>query len=125
MPKEDNNLRERGSAFLPKFGSDGLLTAVVIERESNRPLMVAHMNAEALSRSRETGIAHFYSRSRQALWMKGETSGNILTIERIFVDCDQDALVLVCVPAGPACHTGAFSCFYRELVGDELTPNFD
>lgn len=77
--------------------------------------MVAHMDAEALAKTRETGVAHFHSRSRQRLWMKGETSGNVLRVERILVDCDQDALVIEAQPAGPTCHTGAESCFFREL----------
>ena len=77
--------------------------------------MVAHMDAEALAQTRETGLAHFHSRSRGRLWLKGETSGNTLRVVRILVDCDQDALVIEAQPAGPACHTGARSCFYREL----------
>lgn len=82
--------------------------------------MVAFMNEEALAKTRETGIAHFYSRSRGKLWMKGETSGHTLKVEEILVDCDQDALVVKAAPAGPACHTGAVSCFYRRLDGDRL-----
>lgn len=85
-------------------------------------LMVAHMDAEALAKTRETGLAHFHSRSRGRLWMKGETSGNVLRVERILVDCDQDALVIEAHPAGPACHTGASSCFFRELNGAALAP---
>ena len=84
--------------------------------------MLAHMDTEALAKTRETGLAHFHSRSRGRLWMKGETSGNVLRVDRILVDCDQDALILVCRPEGPACHTGAPSCFYRELEGDALQP---
>jgi phosphoribosyl-AMP cyclohydrolase len=106
--------------FAPKFGSDGLLTAVVTDAASGRVLMVAHMDAEALQMTRETGLAHFHSRSRGALWMKGETSGNRLRVQRILVDCDQDALVLEATPAGPTCHTGAPSCFYRRLDGEIL-----
>lgn len=84
--------------------------------------MLAHMDTEALAKTRETGLAHFHSRSRGRLWMKGETSGNVLRVDRILVDCDQDALILVCRPVGPACHTGAPSCFYRELEGYALRP---
>ena len=84
--------------------------------------MLAHIDKEALAKTRETGLAHFHSRSRGRLWMKGETSGNVLRVDRILVDCDQDALILVCRPVGPACHTGAPSCFYRELEGDALRP---
>lgn len=83
--------------------------------------MVAFMDAEALAKTRETGLAHFHSRSRGRLWMKGETSGYTLQVEEILVDCDQDALVIKARPAGPACHTGAVSCFYRKLDGDGLT----
>lgn len=106
--------------FEPKFGADGLLTAVVTDADSREVLMVAHMDAEALRMTRTTGFAHFHSRSRQRLWKKGETSGHVLTVSRILVDCDQDALVLECRPAGPACHTGMSSCFYRELDGGTL-----
>jgi phosphoribosyl-AMP cyclohydrolase len=82
--------------------------------------MLAFMDAEALDRTRATGFAHFHSRSRGRLWKKGESSGNVLFVERILVDCDQDAIVLECRAAGPACHTGAISCFFRELDGDTL-----
>lgn len=106
--------------FEPRFAADGLLTAVVTDADSREVLMVAHMDAEALQMTRETGFAHFHSRSRQRLWKKGESSGHVLAVERILVDCDQDALVLECRPAGPVCHTGATSCFYRELEDDTL-----
>jgi len=85
-------------------------------------LMLAFMDREALDRTRETGLAHFHSRSRGRLWMKGETSGHVLRVQRMLVDCDQDALVLRVLPEGPACHTGARGCFYRALEGDELRP---
>lgn len=106
---------------MPKFDSAGLLTAVVTDSASGEVLMVAFMNSEALAKTRETGIAHFYSRSRARLWMKGETSGHTLKVDEILVDCDQDALVVRATPAGPACHTGAVSCFYRKLDGEDLT----
>lgn len=93
---------------------------MVVDSSSGAPLMLAHMDAHALARTRETGLAHFHSRSRNALWMKGETSGNILKVEEILVDCDQDAIVLRVVAAGPACHTGETSCFYRRLENDGL-----
>lgn len=107
---------------MPKFDAAGLLTAVVQDAESHEILMLAFMDAEALAATRETGVAHFHSRSRGKLWKKGETSGNVLEVEQILVDCDQDALVLRARPAGPACHTGARSCFYRRLEGDSLKP---
>ena len=106
--------REAGTAFLPRFDDKGLLTAIAIDSASKEVLMVAFMDAEALARSRETGLAHFHSRSRGRLWLKGETSGHFLRIEEIRVDCDQDALVMYVRPEGPACHTGAPSCFFRQ-----------
>ena len=112
--------REQGSAFMPKFDASGLLTAVVTDVETNQILMVAFMDREALEKTRETGLAHFHSRSKGRLWMKGETSGHVLRVQEILVDCDQDALLLRAKPAGPACHTGATSCFYRKLDGDRL-----
>lgn len=112
--------RESGSEFMPKFDSAGLLTAVVTDAQNHDVLMVAFMDEEALGATLESGEAHFHSRSRGRLWKKGETSGNVLTVEEIRVDCDQDALVLRCSPAGPACHTGARSCFYRRLENGSL-----
>lgn len=112
--------REQGKAFLPKFDDKGLLTAVAVDSASKDVLMVAFMDAEALAKTRETGLAHFHSRSRGRLWMKGETSGHVLRVEEILVDCDQDCLVLKVSPQGPACHTGAAACFYRRLDGNEL-----
>lgn len=106
--------------FEPKFDASGLLTAVVVDAADGSVRMVAFMDREALDRTRETGLAHFHSRSRGALWLKGETSGNTLTVDGILVDCDQDALVLRCTPRGPTCHTGAESCFFRKLDGDRL-----
>jgi phosphoribosyl-AMP cyclohydrolase len=105
---------------VPKFDSAGLLAAVVQHAHSGEVLMVAFMDREALDRTRESGLAHFHSRSRGRLWMKGETSGHVLRVQQVLVDCDQDALVVKALPEGPACHTGARSCFYRALEGDEL-----
>jgi len=118
---EDVAAREQGDAFLPKFDAAGLLTAVAQDAATDEVLMVAFMDREALDATRETGFAHFHSRSRGRLWKKGESSGHVLAVESILVDCDQDALVLKVRPAGPACHTGARNCFYRELDGDRLT----
>lgn len=120
MQDTGTSLREQGSEFLPKFDAAGLLTAVVTDSASGAVLMVAFMDAEALAATRATGFAHFHSRSRGRLWKKGETSGHVLAVEEILVDCDQDALVLRCRAAGPACHTGAASCFYRALESDTL-----
>lgn len=112
---------ETGSAFLPKFDANGLLSAVILDCDSNDVRMVAFMDQEALDATLDTGIAHFHSRSRGKLWKKGETSGNVLRVVSIKVDCDQDALVIACKPAGPTCHTGTQSCFYRELDLDSRT----
>ncbi|MBA4767884.1 MAG: phosphoribosyl-AMP cyclohydrolase [Porphyrobacter sp.] len=111
--------REKGSVFAPKFDAAGLLTAVVIDDADSEVLVVAHMNAEALEATLATGKVHFWSRSRGALWMKGETSGHYLTVRSVLTDCDQDALLIRATPAGPTCHTGASSCFYREVVAGE------
>ncbi len=113
--------RELGTAFMPRFDTAGLLTAVVVDSQSGEILMLAHMDSEALAKTRESGLAHFHSRSRGRLWLKGETSGNYLHVVEILVDCDQDALVIRARPDGPACHTNAKSCFYRRLDGDSLT----
>ncbi|WP_425594386.1 phosphoribosyl-AMP cyclohydrolase [Qipengyuania xiapuensis] len=115
-------MRESGSEFMPKFDDKGLLTAVVLDADSSQVLMVAFMDEEALGATLESGEAHFHSRSRGKLWKKGETSGNVLTVEEVLVDCDQDALVLKCRPKGPTCHTGARSCFYRRLDEGILQP---
>jgi phosphoribosyl-AMP cyclohydrolase len=107
--------RESGTVFAPRFDTNGLLTAVVVDHASGAVLVVAHMNAEALEATLATGKVHFWSRSRGRLWMKGETSGNVLKVEAVMVDCDQDALLIRAIPAGPTCHTGATSCFYRQI----------
>ena len=119
-PSLDTHARETGAVFAPKFDAAGLLTAIAVDAASQEILMVAFMDAEALAQTRATGLAHFHSRSRGRLWMKGESSGHVLRVQEIRVDCDQDALVLIVTPAGPACHTGARSCFYRRLEGEGL-----
>jgi len=113
--------REQGLAFLPKFDAAGLVTAVVTDARSGAVLMVAHMNQEAIDATIATGQAHFWSRSREKLWRKGETSGHVLDVQEIRVDCDQDALLIIANAAGPACHTGATTCFYRRLENGRLT----
>ena len=114
--------REEGLAFVPKFGADGLATCVTIDASRGDVLMVAHMNEEALRATLATGVVHYWSRSRGALWRKGDTSGQTQTLVELRVDCDQDAfLALVEVGGdGGACHTGRRSCFYRrvETVGE-------
>ena len=107
---------EEGLTFTPKFDDDGLITAVVTDAKSGDVLMVAHMNNEALQKTIATGEAWYYSRSRRALWKKGETSDHIQRVRELRVDCDQDALWLKVEQQGPgACHTGRRSCFYRAL----------
>jgi len=100
-----------------KYDSQGLIPAVVQHATSGEVLMVAWMNAEALLQTMESGQAYFWSRSRGELWHKGATSGNFLHVREIRVDCDADTLLLKVIPDGPACHTGARSCFFRKLEG--------
>jgi phosphoribosyl-AMP cyclohydrolase len=107
---------EEGLAFTPKFGVDGLITAVVTDAGSGAVLMVAHMNADALRKTIESGEAWYYSRSRKALWKKGESSGYTQRVVELRTDCDQDALWLKVEQQGEgACHTGRKSCFYRAV----------
>lgn len=112
---EDKVALEEGAAFTPRFDAAGLVTAVVTDAADGALLMVAHMNAKALSLTLQTGIAHYWSRSRNALWKKGETSGNVQHVVEMRTDCDQDVVWLkVTVEGGGAtCHTGRRSCFYR------------
>lgn len=98
-----------------KYDDRGLIPAIVQDAASGEVLMVAYMNQEALQRTRESGQAWFYSRSRQELWHKGATSGNVMAVREIWRDCDDDTLLLKVDPAGPACHTGQRSCFFRRL----------
>ncbi|WP_311269942.1 phosphoribosyl-AMP cyclohydrolase [Sphingobium sp. WCS2017Hpa-17] len=113
--------RDTGLTLNPKYDDNGLITAVVTDAADGDLLMVAHMNAQALALTIETGLAHFWSRSRQSLWKKGETSGHMLQVRDIRIDCDQDAVWVKAVPAGPTCHTGARSCFFRRVGPDGLT----
>ncbi|MBY0284454.1 MAG: phosphoribosyl-AMP cyclohydrolase [Sphingomonas sp.] len=111
--------RETGLTLDPKYDANGLITAVATDR-AGQLLMVAHMNADALAATLAGGEAVFWSRSRGRLWKKGESSGNVLRVVEARIDCDQDALWLICDPAGPACHTGATSCFYRRIEDGAL-----
>ncbi len=107
---------EEGAAFAPKFDSSGLVTAVVTDSKSGDVLMVAHMNAEALRKTIDTGEAHYFSRSRNTLWRKGESSGHTQRVVEMRVDCDQDAIWIKVEQHGEgACHTGRRSCFYRVV----------
>jgi phosphoribosyl-AMP cyclohydrolase len=115
--------REEGAAFNPKFGADGLVTCVTVDASRGDVLMVAHMNEAALRATLATGVVHYWSRSRGALWRKGDTSGQTQTLVEMRVDCDQDAFLAFVTVAGDggACHTGRRSCFYRrvEMDGDK------
>jgi phosphoribosyl-AMP cyclohydrolase / phosphoribosyl-ATP pyrophosphohydrolase len=103
------------------FDHNGLIPAIVQHARSGEVLMLGYMNEEALQRTLESGLVTFWSRSRQELWQKGATSGNTLRLVEVRQDCDSDALLVLVEPAGPTCHTGAWSCFYRSLQG-ETTP---
>jgi phosphoribosyl-AMP cyclohydrolase len=114
---------ERGLKLMPRFDDNGLICAVAQDHVTNDILMIAWMNADSLALTLETGIAHYWSRSRRALWKKGDTSGQLQHVHAIRVDCDQDALVLrVSVQGdGGCCHVGFKSCFYREVLGSDGT----
>lgn len=132
----DKTELEEGASFTPRFGGDGLITAVVADAHDGVILMVAHMNAEALRLTLDTGVAHYWSRSRNSLWKKGETSGNLQRVVEMRTDCDQDVIYLRVEVAGAdaTCHTGRRSCFYRRvevrdsgfaLVIDDEAKRFD
>lgn len=115
-----NDDREKGMILDPKYDDKGLITAVVTDDRDGAVLVVAHMNKDALEQTLNSAVVHFFSRSRQKLWKKGETSGNVLNVRDIRVDCDQDAIWIIARPAGPTCHTGAQSCFYRHVTAQGL-----
>jgi len=98
-----------------QWNEDSLVPAIVQDAQSGVVLMLAYMNAEALRLTLETGESHFWSRSRKELWHKGATSGNVQRVREVRIDCDADTILLTVDPAGPACHTGEYSCFYREI----------
>lgn len=116
---------EEGDRLAPKFDADGLITAVAVDADDGAVLMLAHMDAQALALTIETGEAHYFSRSRKKLWKKGEESGHVQKLVELRVDCDQDAVVLRVrmQGAGAACHTGHRSCFFRSVpLGNAPTP---
>ena len=124
-PRGDTQAVEHGHAFTPKFDRDGLIPAIVTDAGTGAVLMFAWMDAEALTRTIETRIGHFYSRSRKKPWKKGEESGNLLAVEDVRTDCDQDVVWLKVRVGGDgvACHTGARSCFYRRIpLGGAVRP---
>jgi len=113
----DKAALEEGDTLTPRFDANGLITAVATDAATGEMLMLAHMNAEALQKTISTGKAHYYSRSRKSLWLKGETSGQIQSVQEMRIDCDQDAVWLKVTVGGDggACHTGRPSCFYRTV----------
>ena len=115
MSTNDNAAREQDLDLMPRFDANGLITAVVTDAANGELLMVAHMNAEALRLTIESGDAWYWSRSRGELWRKGATSGHTQKVVELRIDCDQDAVWLKVEQTGPACHTGAHSCFYRAV----------
>jgi len=123
----DKALLEGAGAFTPRFDESGLVTAIVTDSRDGELLMVAHMNREALALTIETGIAHYYSRSREKIWKKGETSGNLQTVVQLLTDCDQDAVWLKVAVAGhdASCHTGRRSCFYRAVSVVDGKPHLE
>ncbi len=114
--------RETGHRLTPKYDGNGLITAVVTDVIDGAVLMVGHMNAEALAKTMAEGKVTFFSRSKQRLWQKGESSGHFLHLIEARIDCDQDALWITARPEGPTCHTGVRSCFYRRLTANGLEP---
>jgi phosphoribosyl-AMP cyclohydrolase len=116
---QDISDREEGLAFQPKFDSSGLVTCVATDAASGDVLMVAHMNEEALRKTIASGEAWYFSRSRNALWRKGETSGQTQRVVEMRMDCDQDAVWIRVEQTGAACHTGRHSCFYRAVAGND------
>jgi len=115
----DNNEIEEGRKFQPKFDAAGLVTCVATDAGTGEVLMVAHMNEEALRKTIASGEAWYYSRSRQSLWRKGETSGHVQRVVEMRTDCDQDAVWIRVEQTGAACHTGRHSCFYRKIEAGE------
>ena len=118
----DKHALERGDRLAPRFNADGLVVAVAQHADTGEILMLAWMNDEALKLTVDTGVAHYFSRSRHELWKKGETSGQLQLVEELRVDCDQDAVLIKVRPQGDggACHVGFRSCFYRVMEDGKL-----
>lgn len=113
---------EEGATLTPRFNADGLVSVITVDHRSGDILMLAHMNADALSRTLASGDAWYFSRSRNQLWRKGESSGHTQRVIEMHVDCDQDALLIRVEQVGPACHTNRQSCFYRQVVMQDGRP---
>jgi phosphoribosyl-AMP cyclohydrolase len=118
-PSAEINEIEDGLKFQPRFDASGLVTCVATDAGTGEVLMVAHMNEEALRKTIASGEAWYFSRSRQSLWRKGETSGQVQRVVEMRTDCDQDAVWIRVEQTGAACHTGRHSCFYRKVAGGE------
>lgn len=118
MSAADKTALEQGAALTPRWNAEGLIAAIAQDATSKAVLMLAWMNEEALAATFATGRATYWSRSRGKLWVKGEESGHTQTVVEVRVDCDQDAILLLVNQEGPACHTGAASCFYRVARAD-------
>ncbi|MCA0399737.1 MAG: phosphoribosyl-AMP cyclohydrolase [Proteobacteria bacterium] len=113
---------EEGAVLTPRFNADGLISAIAVDHATREILMLAHMNAEALAKTLESGDVWYFSRSRNELWRKGATSGHTQRLVEMRVDCDQDAVILIIEQVGPACHTNRRSCFYRKVMMVEGRP---
>lgn len=120
--RNDKATIEEGTGFAPKFDENGLIPCICQDANSGDVLMFAFMNREALVKTLETGVATYWSRSRNKLWVKGESSGNTQTIVEVRTDCDQDVILIKVQPAGAACHTGYPTCFFRKIDSIEETP---
>ena len=122
--KLSKDILEHGQVLAPQFDVAGLIPAIATHAGTGEVLMLAYMNAEALERTLATGEVYYFSRSRNELWHKGATSGQIQLVEEILIDCDQDTILLKVTPEGDggACHTGARTCFYRAIEGGKLVP---
>lgn len=116
MNDTQHSILENGSALAPRYNADGLIPAIAQDANTGQVLMLAWMNSEALAQTLATGEATYWSRSRKALWRKGETSGHTQRVLEVRIDCDQDTLLLLVEQTGPACHTGRNTCFYRTAA---------
>lgn len=120
LPHSDKSEQDETVELRPKFDANGLIAAIAQDADTGEVLMLAWMNAEALRATMETGLATYYSRSRQKLWRKGETSGHTQVVQSLYIDCDQDAVLMKVKQTGAACHTGRKGCFYRHVGVDGI-----
>lgn len=120
LPHSDKSEQDESVELRPKFDANGLIAAIAQDADTSEVLMLAWMNAEALQATMDTGQATYYSRSRQALWRKGETSGHTQAVQSLYIDCDQDAVLMKVKQIGAACHTGRKGCFYRRVDAEGM-----